>query len=108
MTDYQPNNWVVIKFKGDHPHYKVLVGWSGGYMDGSSWRINSGITRVGATEDSFLFYGTSGSCYECDKQSYCLRMNNVHIWTKLQEMYGDKVELMPEDTDWFNVDWIIK
>ena len=105
---YSPNNWVVIKYKGADPHYRILAGWSGGYMDGDSWRMNSGITRVEVTEDSFLFYGASGSCYECNKQSYCLRMNNAHIWTALKEGVGDYVELMPEDTDWLNVDWIIK
>jgi hypothetical protein len=35
-------------------------------------------------------------------------MNNAYIWNELQERYGDKVEMMPEDTDWFAVDWIIK
>ena len=28
--------------------------------------------------------------------------------TKLQELHGDKVEMMPEDTDLLNMDWIIK
>jgi hypothetical protein len=23
------DNWVVIKMKGDEPHYRVLAGWSG-------------------------------------------------------------------------------
>jgi hypothetical protein len=35
-------------------------------------------------------------------------MNNAHIWTQLQGMHDDKVEMMPEDTDWMNMDWIIK
>jgi len=43
---YNPDNWVVIKMNGDDPHYRVLAGWSGGYLDGDSWRMNSGITRV--------------------------------------------------------------
>ena len=34
--------------------------------------------------------------------------NDAHIWAKLQEMHGDKVEMMPEDTDWLDMDWIIK
>ena len=29
--NYTPDNWVVIKIKGDDPHYRVLAGWSGGY-----------------------------------------------------------------------------
>jgi hypothetical protein len=105
---YQPDNWVVIKITGDDPHYRILAGWSGGYTIGDSWRMNSGITRVEQTEYLYRFYGSTGSCYECSKNSYCLRMNNAHIWTQLQERHGDKVELMPEDTDWLNLDYIIK
>ena len=46
---YTPDNWVVLKLKpgkGAHPIYKVLAGWSGGYLDGDSWRMNSGISKV--------------------------------------------------------------
>ena len=43
MNEYRPDNWVVIKLKGDDPHYRVLAGCSGGYLDGDSWRMNSGI-----------------------------------------------------------------
>lgn len=108
MSDYFPDNWVVIKFKGDDPHYRILAGWSGGYTTGDSWRLNSGIVRVEQTDHLYRFYGSSGSCYECSKNWYCLRRNNAYIWSQLQERYGDKVELMPEETDWMNMDWIIK
>ena len=27
---------------------------------------------------------------------------------KEDKIHGDKVEMMPEDTDWMNMDWIIK
>lgn len=102
---YQPDNWVILKITGDDPHYKVLGGWSGGYTSGDSWRMNSGITRVEETETSFKFYGYSGSIYECQKRSYGLRMNNVHIYKQLKDMYGDNVELMDENTDWSTIDW---
>lgn len=105
---YVPDNWVVIKFKGDDPHYRILAGWSSGYATGDSWRMNSGITRVEEDEHYFYFYGSSGSCYQCYKDAYCLRMNNAYIWNALQEKHGDKVEMMPEDTDWLSMDWIIK
>jgi len=108
MNEYRPDNWVVIKIKGDDPHYKVLAGWSGGYTTGDSWRMNSGITMVDEIENAFMFKGSTGSVYTCRKESYCLRMNNAHVWARLQELHGDKVELMPEDTDWMNIDWIIK
>jgi len=108
MSDYTCDNWVVIKMKGDDPHYRLLVGTSGGYLDGDSWRMNSGITEVNETEDNYYFKGSSGSEYRCYKESYRLKMNNAHVWNRLQELHGDKVELMPEDTDWMNMNWIIK
>jgi len=108
MSNYNPDNWVVVKMSGDDPHYRVLAGWSGGYLDGDSWRMNSGITSVEDAGDQYNFYGSSGSCYSCGKGSYTLRMNNGNIWAQLQELHGDKVELMDEDTNWMNTDWIIK
>jgi len=107
MTEYTCANWVVIKMKGDDPHYRLLVGTSGGYLDGDSWRMNSGITKVEEDDGAYYFSGFSGSRYRCGKGSYMLRMNNAHIWFQLQERNGDKVEMMPEDTDWMNMDWII-
>jgi hypothetical protein len=104
---YTPDNWIVIKVKGKDPHYKILAGWSGGYTTGDSWRINSGIVKVEETDDSFLFYGSSGSCYKCSKEAYCLRMNNAHIWNELKNLHGDLVELMPKETNWFELDWFI-
>lgn len=108
MNNYTPDNWVIIKIKGDDPHYKVLGGWSGGYTAGSSWRMNSGIVECRENKDCYYFVGSSGSIYCCGKDSYTLRMNNAHIWAKLQELHGDKVELMPEDTNWMSMDWVIK
>ena len=108
MSNYKPDNWVVIKIDGNEPHYRVLAGWSGGYLDGDSWKMNSGITRVEDAGDRFNFYGSSGSCYSCHKESYCIRMNNAHIWDELQELHNTKVLLMDEETDWLAIDWIIK
>tara|TARA_R110001632_G_scaffold76592_2_gene173754 strand:+ start:1081 stop:1449 length:369 start_codon:yes stop_codon:yes gene_type:complete len=117
MSEYTPDNWVVIKFtqqvksgntgygRTEKVFYKVLGGWSGGYLDGDSWRLNSGIVDVEETTDSFIFIGGSGSRYICDKGQYQLRMNTVGIWKQMQEASeessGDvKLEMMPEDTDW--------
>jgi hypothetical protein len=109
MSNYNPDNWVVIKMNGDDPHYRVLAGWSGGYLDGDSWRMNSGITSVEDAGDRFNFYGSTGSCYSCGTRIVTpMRMNNAHIWAQLQELHGDKVEMMPEETDWLAMDWIIK
>ena len=70
--------------------------------------MNSGITRAEKEGDYFLFYGSSGSCYKCHKNSYMLRSNNAHTWWALKEQLGDKVQLMEDDGyDWTQVDWII-
>lgn len=107
MSEYSPDNWVVIFMNGHDPHYRVLGGWSGGYTQGSSWRMNSGITKVQEDESFYYLYGSSGSRYCCGKESYGLKMSNAYVWLHLQELHGDKVEMMPEDTDWSNIDWII-
>ena len=49
--------------------YFVFGSWSGGYLDGDSWRRNSGITKVETDGDDYLFYGYSGSVYRCSKHS---------------------------------------
>ena len=107
-SQYIPDNWVVIFMNGEYdPHYKVLAGWSGGYTQGDSWRMNSGITRVEEGKNRYSFYGASGSVYHCGKKSYGLKMNNAYIWNRLKDLYVNRVEMMPEDTDWMTVDWIL-
>lgn len=105
---YNPDNWVVIKLNGDTPHYRVLVGWSGGYLSGDSWRMNSGITRVEYEKPYYNFYGSSGSCYTCHEDSYGLRNNNAYIWEQLKKLHGDKVEMVDEETEWLKVNWLIQ
>lgn len=107
MQNNYPDNWVVIKLTGDNPHYRILAGWSGGYTQGSSWRLNSGITGVEKNGENFIFRGHSGSSYICHEDAYQLRMNNAYIWDQLKEKHGELVELMPEETDWLVMDWII-
>lgn len=104
---HTPDNWVVVKINGDDPHYRVLAGWSGGFATGDSWRMNSGIKEVIETDTSFEFIGASGSVYCCGKRSYGIRMNTCSIWCHFKDQHGDKVELMPENTNWSEVDWII-
>jgi hypothetical protein len=110
---YTPNNWVVLRITepagsktiDDVVYYKVLAGWSGGYLDGDSWRMNSAVTSVEVDGDYFLFHGVSGSCYKCRNKRYGLKINNAYIYNKLKKEYGDRVHLMDEDTDWTRVEW---
>ena len=108
MSEYLPDNWVVLKINHQgETTYKVLAGWSGGYLDGDSWRMNSGITRVEDHETYYSFYGYSGSVYKVWKDRYGLRMNNAGVYNQLKEneAFEGQITLMPEDTDWMSVQW---
>lgn len=102
--EYIPDNWVVLKINYDGMiTYRVLAGWSGGYLYGDSWRMNSGITRVEEDGNYYEFYGSSGSCYRCHKKGYRISMAIGPTYSQLKEHFGDAVELMPKDTDWSNL-----
>lgn len=106
MSEYLPDNWVVLKINNEgETLYKVLAGWSGGYLSDDAWRINSGITKVDQNGDFYEFFGHSGSIYVCHPDNYRLTMANSGVYNQLKEQFGDAVELMPEDTDWMNVEW---
>ena len=110
MSEYTPDNWVVLKIMlpDQDTLYKVLGGWSGRYLDGDSWRMNSGITSFEAQAHLYGFYGSSGSVYWCHKDAYRLTMATSGVYNQLKEQFGDVVKLMTEDTDWSEVKWIIQ
>ena len=110
-NEYTPDSWVVLKLKpskGSFPIYKVLGGWDGRtFLDGDSWRMNSGITGVEKQAYLWGFYGASGSVYWCHQGGYGLSMSTTDLYCKLkkQEQFDGQVQLMPEETDWTNVKW---
>ena len=104
--EYTPDNWVILKIQYENETlYKVLGGWSGGYLDGDSWRMNSGITAVEKQGYLYGFYGSSGSVYLCHQGAYRLTMAAAGVYNQLKERFGDEVELMPEDTNWMEIEW---
>lgn len=107
MTEYNPDSWVVIKITHeDQTFYKVLGGWGGGYLDGDSWRLNSGIEKCeyDVANDKWCFYGSSGSVYAVNPESYGLRLSTAHVWETMKSHYPDQVELL-EDCDWSQMKW---
>ena len=68
MGYYAPDSAVVIKITHNNDtHYRVFGGWLGGYTNGSSWRVNSGVAKVEYDKDYYYFHGESGSVYKCKK-----------------------------------------
>jgi len=68
IYETKPDQWCIIRIFDSV--YKVFGSWSGGYLDGDSWKLNSGIDRIEEDGDYWLFYGYSGSCYRCHKKTY--------------------------------------
>jgi len=101
MTTYCPDNWVILKITApEETLYKVLAGWSGGYLDGDSWKINSGIVSVSLQDDYWLFAGYSGSIYQCWQGRYGLRLATAPVYNRFRERFGDLIEIMDENTNW--------
>jgi len=67
MNYYEPDSAVVIKIsdRENKTHYRVFGAYLGSYLQGSSYRINSGITKVKYDDFYFYFEGESGSVYKC-------------------------------------------
>lgn len=105
MAEHRPDSWVVIKMthRGE-TLYKVLGGWSGGYLQGSSWRLNGGIESVEFEDYRYTFHGLSGSTYVCHMDTYGLRPSTMGIWAQMKERFPDQVELL-EDRDWSTMEW---
>lgn len=92
-----PDRWVILKLNNKgKTFYKVLAGWSGSYLDGQSWRINSGIVSVESNDDHYLFHGHSGSIYKCHKSGYGMNMIMSGIASNFEG--NPDVEIM-EDQD---------
>lgn len=79
---YQPDYWKIIKieYNGD-TIYKLLGHWVGGYANGDTWRLNSGITSINFNKETnqYEVHGYSGSVYFC-------KATNEHISGYMQSI----------------------
>lgn len=107
MEAYTPDNWVILKIVNgdDKPIYKVLAGFDDDSTKVGIWRLNSGIVECEESANNLYFYGMSGSCYRCTKGKYGLRSATAGFYGIFVEGREDKISIMPEDTDWKNVEW---
>jgi hypothetical protein len=109
--EYSPDTFVVLKInKPEDPHYRMLGGWFGGYLNGDSWRLNSGITRHEFDGDYWSFYGSSGSCYKCYVDSYRLSSLTAGVYQNLLDKHGEDIIQLLDDKEWDKDgwDWLIK
>ena len=88
---YTPDNWVILEIDDYH---KVLCGISGGYLDGDTWKMNSGISKITEDDKAYYIHGLSGSVYKCYKGQETLRMNCAHIYDALIKEKPD-IKIVP-------------
>jgi len=107
MSDYYPDRWVVVKI-GEENLYKVFACWYGGYARGDSWKLNSGITRVGKEGDVYGFEGSSGSTYYCHKDSYGTNFYGGGVLDEMIENAGKNgivIEILNEDINFLELNY---
>lgn len=97
-----PERWVILKLPDNV--YKVFGTWTGGYLDGDRWKLNSGIERVEQDDDFYYFIGYSGSCYKCYKKAYGTATSyGSSILNSIIQQEHVKIELMEDRGDWENL-----
>ena len=110
-NEYTPDKWIVVKIEGgEFPlTYKVFANWNGGYLDGDSWKLNSGITKVTKAKKHYNFKGFSGSVYKCHENAYgmtCYGLTVIDNIINKSKEAGVTVEIMPDDTNWLDLNYV--
>lgn len=79
---YTPHKWLVIDCGNDL--YKVFAVWSGGYLDGDSWKLNSGIKNAEDMGDHYIIHGYSTSKYKCYKKNYGTNIYGTSLLSNME------------------------
>ena len=91
---YIPDKWIIIEISSAEDSVRrVFASWSGGYLDGESWRLSSGITKVEDKGDWYLFHNESGSIYQCYKKQYGTNLYSYGVLQDMMEKVPDSVNI---------------
>lgn len=103
--NYYPDGWCIVRIEGSDPHYRVFASWSGSYLEGESWKFNSGIVECiyHPENDEYCFIGQSGSRYICKKIDY----NRISAYNiGVLHHYKSKTPMIVlEEQDWEKIDY---
>lgn len=106
-NEYTPDAWVIIRIEYESEKlYKVLAGWSGGYLHGGSWRMSSGISKVVEKSNHYEFHNVSGSVYLCNHKGYRLTMDTAGVYNNLCTRYSSLIQMMPDNTMWCDLSFM--
>lgn len=96
MSTHSPDKWVIVKIetKDKDDLYKVLGGWSGGYLDSDSWRMSSDLEKIEEEGDYYLMHNYSGSIYKCHKEGNGLTALSGSIYSQLEGLEDKEISLV--------------
>lgn len=89
-----PDRWIIVKIPGGA---KVLGSWSGGYLDGDSWRLSSGLKNIEENGDYYLMHNFSGSIYKCHKKMEGMNMVALSIFQQMKDMSDEVKQISVEE-----------
>jgi hypothetical protein len=104
MSTYTPDKWVLVEF--DSPAHgkitKVLASWRGGYLDGDSWKLSSGVNKITKTDAGYEFLNDSGSVYFCHKNGYGMSGYATSVYNNFANQIeglkdGSTIRILDED-----------
>jgi hypothetical protein len=101
MSIYTPDRWVIVKIQtvGTEPYYRILAGWYGGFTQGDSWKLSSGIEKSIDFGTYYEFPQSSGSTYKCYKGAHGMSMYMMSMFSHFKddcEKNGMLFELVDE------------
>jgi hypothetical protein len=104
MSNYYPDKWVLVEIDSTkHGKItKVLASWYGGYMNGDSWKLSSGVNKITKTDSGYEFLNDSGSVYFCHKEGYGMSGYTHSIYANFVEQIkeandGSTIRILDED-----------
>ena len=107
MADYIPERWLIVKVEplGGEAFYRVFGTWGGSYLQGQSWKINSGIKSVKYDDGWYEFLGASGSVYQCHEKSYGSFSYGQSVLNNFIERSKEQasITIMDENTNWLEL-----
>ena len=99
MRTYTPDTWSILLF--DSPTYgkihKVFGGWYGGFTQGDSWKLSSGMKDMVDEGDFYSSLQESGSIYQLYKGSEKFSVYNLGIlagWKEQVQEQGGSVVIV--------------
>lgn len=99
---YTPDQWTLVELKSEEHGsiIKVFAGWYGGYLNGDSWKLSSGVTETKDCGDYYEYLNESGSLYTCYKRARGMSgyMSSIYAgWVKAQSDNNFTIEVIKSE-----------